>query len=150
MSGQSVIPMIAYQDTAAAIDWLEKAFGFRENKEERYTENDGTVTHAEMKAGDGIIMLATPTPDYESPRHHREHCVEAKKWSSVPWVVDGVLVYVDGLDAHYENAKRACAHMLSELEKGEHGARYRVEDLEGHRWMFMQREEHSVSTLLPE
>jgi uncharacterized glyoxalase superfamily protein PhnB len=30
--------------------------------------------------------------------------------------------------------------MLSELERSEHGTRYRVEDLEGHRWMFVQRE----------
>jgi hypothetical protein len=31
------------------------------------------------------------------------------------------------------------AHILSEVEDGENGKRYRVEDLEGHRWMFMER-----------
>lgn len=129
MTAQSVIPMIAYENTPAAIDWLEKAFGFRENKDERYTEEDGTVTHAEMEAGGGVIMLATPTPDYESPRHHREHCAEAKKWSSIPWVVDGVMVYVDDLEGHYKKAKQAGAYMLGELEKGGPGDRYRAEDL---------------------
>ena len=136
----AVIPMIAYEDCAAAIDWLEKAFGFRERKDERYTEKDGTITHAEMQAGDGLIMLATPTPDYESPLHHRGHCAEAKEWSSVPYVIDGVMVYLDNVEQQYGLAKKAGARMLSELERSEHGTRYRVEDLEGHRWMFVQRE----------
>jgi PhnB protein len=91
-----------------------------------------------MEAGDGLIMLATPTPDYRSPRHHRESCEDARKWSTVPWIVDGVLVYVDDVDAHYERAKRAGATMLSELDDGPDGRRYRAEDLEGHRWMFVQ------------
>ena len=136
----SVIPMIAYEDCAAAIDWLEKAFGFRERKDARYTEKDGTITHAEMEVGDGLIMLATTTPDYESPLHHREHCAEAKKWSSVPYVIDGVMVFLDNVEQQYNAAKKAGARLLSELEHSEHGTRYRVEDLEGHRWMFMQRE----------
>ena len=135
----SVIPMIAYEDCAAAINWLEIAFGFREQKEARYTEKDGTITHAEMQVGDGLFMLATPTPDYESPMHHREHCAEAKEWSSVPYVIDGVMVYLDDVEQQFAVAKKAGARMLSELERSEHGMRYRVEDLEGHRWMFVQR-----------
>ena len=85
-------------------------------------------------------MLATPTPDYEGPKHHREHCEQARKWSSVPWVIDGVLVYVDDIDGHYKRAKYAGANILSEPEGGPPGRRYRAEDLEGHRWMFMQRD----------
>jgi uncharacterized glyoxalase superfamily protein PhnB len=57
----------------------------------------------------------------------------------VPWIVDGVLVYVDDVDAHYDRAKKAGATILSPLEDGGHGRRYRAEDLEGHRWMFMER-----------
>lgn len=136
----SVIPMIAYEDCVAAIPWLERAFGFRERKDMRYTNEDGTLGHAEMEAGEGLIMLATPTPDYESPLHHREHCAEAKQWSSVPYVIDGVMVYLDDVEQQYELTKKAGARLLSELERSEHGTRYRVEDLEGHRWMFMQRE----------
>ena len=37
-------------------------------------------------------------------------------------------------------AKQAGAVILSEPEAGPPARRYRVEDLEGHRWMFMQRE----------
>jgi uncharacterized glyoxalase superfamily protein PhnB len=55
-------------------------------------------------------------------------------------VIDGVLVFVDDLDAHYEQAKSAGATILTEPEDGPPSRRYRAEDLEGHRWMFMQRE----------
>jgi uncharacterized glyoxalase superfamily protein PhnB len=132
-----VIPMIAYEDGEAALDWLAQAFGFRERA--RMVGPDGRLAHGEMEAGEGVIMLATPTPDYESPRRHREHCERARVWSAVPWVIDGVLVYVADVDAHYERAKGAGAIILSEPEDGFPGRRYRVEDLEGHRWMFLQR-----------
>jgi PhnB protein len=100
---------------------------------------EGRLSHGEMEAGEGLIMLATPSPDYEGPRQHREGCEQARKWSSVPYIIDGVLVYVDDARAHYEQARAAGAHILSEVEDGENGKRYRVEDLEGHRWMFMER-----------
>jgi PhnB protein len=54
-------------------------------------------------------------------------------------VIDGVLVYVDDVDAHYARAIEGGAAILSGLEDGFPGRRYRAEDLEGHRWMFMQR-----------
>ncbi len=132
-----VIPMIAYEDGAAALGWLASAFGFRERT--RMTDRDGRISHAEMEAGDGLIMLATPTPDYEGPRRHRAQCEPARRWSSVPWVIDGVLVYVDDVAAHHERAKKAGATILSEPEEDSHGRRYRAEDIEGHRWMFMER-----------
>jgi uncharacterized glyoxalase superfamily protein PhnB len=134
-----VIPMIAYEDGIAALDWLANAFGFREREGERMVGPDGLLAHAEMEVGDGLIMLATPSPDYESPKHHRENCEQARKWSVVPWIIDGLLVYVDDLEAHYQQAKAAGANILSEPEGGPPGRRYRAEDLEGHRWMFMQR-----------
>ena len=133
-----VIPMISYEDGIAALEWLEKAFGFRERS--RLTSPDGSLSHGEMEAGDGLIMLATPTPDYESPRRHRQTCERARLWSAVPWIIDGVLVHVEDLDAHYERAKAAGAVILSEIEEGGPGRRYRTEDLEGHRWFFFERE----------
>jgi uncharacterized glyoxalase superfamily protein PhnB len=57
-----------------------------------------------------------------------------------PYVVDGVMVYVEDVDAHFERARAAGAGFLSELEDNPAiGQRqYRAEDLEGHRWMFAQ------------
>jgi uncharacterized glyoxalase superfamily protein PhnB len=39
-----IVPMIAYENGAAAIDWLVRAFGFREL--DRITESDGRISHA--------------------------------------------------------------------------------------------------------
>ena len=132
-----VIPMMAYEDGPAAMDWLAAAFGLGERT--RWLGADGRLSHGEMEAGDGLIMLVTPSPHYEGPRRRREHCDRASAWSSVPWIVDGVLVYLDDLDAHYARARDAGAVILSEPEDGPPGRRYRAEDCEGHRWMFMQR-----------
>jgi len=54
-------------------------------------------------------------------------------------MIDGVLVYVDDLQAHFTQAKHAGATILSEIENDESGRRYRAEDPEGHRWFFPQR-----------
>ena len=91
-------------------------------------------------AGDGLVMLASPTPDYQGPKHHREVCEQARKWSTVPWIIDGVLVIVRDLDRHFQRAKAAGATVLSEIEEGPPGRRYRVEDVEGHRWFFFEKE----------
>jgi uncharacterized glyoxalase superfamily protein PhnB len=128
--------MIAYEDGAAAIDWLVRAFGFQEVI--RMSGDDGRISHAELEFVGGVIMLASPTPDYQSPRRHREHCQTARKWSAVPWIVDGVMVQVSDADAHYQQARAAGAHILSEPEDQPFGRIYRAEDPEGHRWMFLQ------------
>jgi PhnB protein len=133
----AVIPMLAYRDGPKAMDWLATAFGFKERA--RMTTPEGRLSHGEMEAGDGLIMLATPSPDYEGPKQHREGCEQARKWSSVPYVIDGVLVYVPDVPAHCERARNAGARILSEIDLDESAKRYRVEDLEGHRWMFMER-----------
>jgi uncharacterized glyoxalase superfamily protein PhnB len=133
-SSPSVIPMISYENGIAALEWLSSAFGFRETA--RMTTADGRLSHGEMKAGNGLIMLASPTPDYQGPKRHRETCDQARKWSAVPWIIDGVLVYVDDLEAHFNRAKAAGATILSDIEEGPPGRRYRAEDLEGHRWFF--------------
>src|SRR5512145_565593 len=87
VSSPSVIPMISYEDGIAALEWLANAFGFREVA--RLTAPDGRLSHGEMQAGTGLIMVASPTPDYRSPRSHREICEQARKWSAVPWIIDG-------------------------------------------------------------
>jgi uncharacterized glyoxalase superfamily protein PhnB len=135
---QDVIPMLNYEDGPAAMDWLAKVFGFREVT--RMMGEDGLLAHGEMSVGSSLIMLATATAAYEGPKHHREHCERARAWSAVPYIIDGLLVYVDDVEAHYQLSVAAGAHILSALEDAIPGKRYRVEDLEGHRWMFMQRE----------
>jgi len=137
-SSQRVIPMLSYEDGVAAIDWLCKVFGFTEMT--RWLDDAGNLSHGEIAIGDELIMLATPTPHYQSPKHHRELCAAAAKWYESPYVINGVLVYVDDVEAHFQHSRTNEAILLSALETGGPGKRYRVEDLEGQRWMFMQRE----------
>jgi PhnB protein len=137
-SRATVVPMLSYEDAGAAIAWLERAFGFREQVDQRYTDPDGAVTHAELEAGQGRIMLASPTPEYQSPKRHRETCEAAAAWSRVPWVIDGVQVEVDDVDAHLERAQAAGARLLTPIRDEPFGRLYNAEDLEGHRWMFIQ------------
>ncbi len=139
---QTVIPMIAYEDGVAALEWLVKAFGFREVA--RICDENGRLTHGELAISDGRIMIASPTPDYEGPKRHREGCEPARKWSSVPWIIDGVLVKVDDIVAHFERARGAGASILTEIEGGPPGRRYRAEDPEGHRWFFLERAHDAV------
>ena len=137
VAAASVVPMISYEDGTAALEWLRRAFGFREIA--RQVTADGRLSHGEMVAGDGLIMLASPTPDYQGPKRHRELCELARKWSAVPWIIDGVLVYVDDLEEHFARAKAEGALILSGIESGPPGRRYRAEDLEGHRWFFFEK-----------
>jgi PhnB protein len=131
--------MLSYEDGPAALGWLAAAFGFVERA--RMVDAVGRLMHGEMEIdGGGLIMLATPSADYESPKRHRAACESVRRSYAVPWVIDGVLVYVDDIDSHFMRAKAAGATMLSAIEEGFPGRRYRAEDLEGHRWMFMQRE----------
>jgi PhnB protein len=132
---QMVIPMLAYENGPTAMDWLARAFGFRER--DRRVEN-GRLTHGEMDTGGGVVMMATPSTHYRGPKRHREECDMARAWHDVPYIIDGVLVYVHDVDAHFARAKAAGANILSEVETSDNGKRYRTEDLEGHRWMFMQ------------
>ena len=135
---QRIFPMVAYEDTAAAIDWLTDAFGFTE-RGRRYVMEDGTIGHAELAIGGEVVMLATPTREYQSPRTHRESCDAASRWLDNPWVIDGLMVEVDDLEAHHARAVEAGAKVIRPLEEGPDGLLYTAEDLEGHRWMFQQQ-----------
>jgi uncharacterized glyoxalase superfamily protein PhnB len=138
MAAQRIVPMLSYEDGPAALDWLQEAFGFAELR--RWVDDNGVLAHGELALGDEIVMLATPTPHYRGPRRHREECESARRWSDVPYVIDGVLVHVDDVDAHCARAREAGATILSEPadQEGLGIRHYRAEDLEGHRWLFAQ------------
>ena len=138
MSSQRVVPFIGYEDAAAAIDWLSNAFGFREHGE-RSTDEKGVVTHAELELEGATIYLSTPA-GYASPRTLRAESESARRAYDNPWVIDGLFVQVDDVEAHHERAVAAGAKVLRELEEPGIGFRiYTAEDPEGHRWMFGQQ-----------
>jgi uncharacterized glyoxalase superfamily protein PhnB len=135
-----IVPMLSYEDAAAAAEWLCAAFGFEEDASARHTADDGRVTHAELAYDGSRVMLATPNADYRSPKHHRESCEQAARWLDNPWVIDGVFVEVADVDAHCERARAAGATILRDPNEPGVGFRvYTAEDPEGHRWMFGAR-----------
>jgi uncharacterized glyoxalase superfamily protein PhnB len=135
---QRAVPMISYPDVGSAVDWLTKAFGFREVGD-RFTDDAGWVTQAILDLDGAEVMVGWPGPDYEDPARHAEWCDRARKWLDVPWVVDGVLVYVDDVEAHCEQARSAGAHIIRGPEDVPVGRLHTASDPWGHRWMFMQR-----------
>jgi PhnB protein len=117
-----VTAYLLYEDVATALDWLSRAFGFKETL--RFADPDGQVTHAEMDTGGGEFMLGQPGAGYQSPKRSGHHNAFLH-------------VAVDDVDAHFERARAAGATILSEPEDKEYGLRgYRSEDPEGHRWDF--------------
>lgn len=135
---QRLVPFLGYEDAAAAIAWLCAAFGATENAGARHTEADGTITHAELDVEGSTIFLSTPA-GYVGSRSHRERCEIERRMHDNPWVIDGLFVEVEDVDAHYARAVNAGTTIIREPEDPGIGHRiYTAEDLEGHRWMFGQ------------
>jgi uncharacterized glyoxalase superfamily protein PhnB len=113
-----------YEDVAGALSWLVRAFGFRERM--RLTGPDGRIQHAEMELHDGVIMMGRPGPDYRNPKRLGQ-------------ATQGLYVYVDDVDAHFERARKADARILAEPADQFYGdRRYAAEDPEGHQWFFAE------------
>ena len=135
---QRIVPFLGYENAAGAIEWLERAFGFVEDRSARH-EQDGMIGHAELELDGATIYLSTPA-GYASPRTLRGTSELARRAYDNPWVIDGHFVEVDDVGAHYERAVAAGATILREPEEPGIGFRiYTAEDTEGHRWMFGQR-----------
>ncbi len=123
-SGAAIYPALSYQDAPAAIEWLEKAFGFQKLME--VPGENGTIVHAEMALGPAVVMLATSKPEmgWVSPR-------------DLPAVNQTLYIAVDDVNAHYQRAKDAGAKIVRELNDTDYGSKeYGAIDLEGHHWSF--------------
>ncbi len=137
MGNQVFIPMLSYEDGVAAMDWLVKVFGFTER--ERWLDDSGVLTHGELALEDQVVMVASPSPLYQSPKSLQASHAPAAELAKVPFIINGVMVYVADVDATLALAKVAGAGILSEIVDGFPGRRFRMEDLEGQRWYVFQR-----------
>ena len=121
-----VMPALAYEDVAGAIDWLTGAFGFREVL--RWTDPAGVVRVAELES-DGVpaVMLESREPPASGERRSRSHGCHM------------ILVFVDDVDEHFRRSREAGATIMSEPQDKPWGLRqYLAEDPGGHRWEFSQ------------
>ena len=120
-----VVPGVVYEDVPKAIEWLTRAFGFRERSDARLTGKGFVLSW--MEIGDGLIGISTAGG----------HEVLSPK--SVGKVTGSLKVYVDDVDSHFARAKAAGAKIVAPIEEGFWGGRYyRAIDLEGHHWEFSQ------------
>jgi PhnB protein len=123
--GPRITPYLLYEDVAAALEWLARAFGFEEHGE-RFTTPEGTVSHAAMKLGDGVVMMGCPGPSYRNPKRLGQ-------------ATQHLYIYVEDVDAHFERARAAGADILQEPKDQFYGDRtYAASDPEGHSWYFSQ------------
>jgi uncharacterized glyoxalase superfamily protein PhnB len=124
---------VFYRNPFAALDWLERAFGFERSLV--ITDTAGKLGRAEMKFGDGnaYIMIGSEWADFvASPV-----AVRGKNTQTVH------VHLTDGLDAHCERARAAGATIIRAPADQFYGDRtYLAKDPEGHVWSFAQTVRH--------
>jgi uncharacterized glyoxalase superfamily protein PhnB len=124
---QRIVPYLAYEDGASAIEFLCRAFGFDERV--RVPREDGTVMHAEIVYKDNVVMLGTPLDEEGHVRSLKGHQELPPRYS--------ILCYVDDVDGHFGQAKASGAQIVLELQDRPDGSRlYAAADTEGHYWYF--------------
>lgn len=124
----SIYPRLGYRDELAALEFLVRAFGFRERREARMEYPEGTL--AWLEVGDGVVMIGRSGEE----RHGLSSPAD------VGVITAMVNVYVEEIDAHHHRAVTEGARVVMDLQDMFWGdRRYEALDLEGHRWHFAQR-----------
>jgi uncharacterized glyoxalase superfamily protein PhnB len=127
----NVMTGLRYHDAPAAVDWLCRAFGF-----ERHLvvpgEEEGVIAHAELRFGNGMVMLGSAG----------KHGGGFDEVMTTPREIGGrntqsLYVIVEDPAAHHARALAAGAEVVLPLEKKDYGGSgYSCRDLEGHVWSF--------------
>jgi uncharacterized glyoxalase superfamily protein PhnB len=122
----AVIPALRYRNAPAAIDWLCRVFGFE--KQLIVPNDDGTIAHAQLRLGGGMIMLGTvqDTPFGRLMKQPDE--IGGAETQSAYLVVPDA-------DAVHLRAKAAKAEIVLDIKDEDYGGRgFTCRDLEGHLW----------------
>ena len=121
----AIYPRLGYEDELAAIEFLTRAFGFRERREARMEHPTGVL--AWLEHGDGVVMVGHVNHDV-----HKIH--SPRETGAATCILN---VHVDDVDAHYQRAVAEGAVITMELRDAFYGERrYEAEDPEGNRWHF--------------
>jgi uncharacterized glyoxalase superfamily protein PhnB len=127
MDRPNVIPAASYQNPRAAIDWLQRAFGFE--IEMMIEDEKGDPVHTEMSYGGGWIMVGSEwDASTKSPASIGRVCTQT------------IHIHLDeDVNAHCERARAGGAEIMQEPSTQFYGDRtYRARDPEGHIWTFGQ------------
>jgi PhnB protein len=125
----SVTPFLAVDDASAAIEFYTRAFGAKERM--RMPGPDGMIAHAELEIGDSLIMLSDPFPHSQT-----------KPPKELGGTTGGVFLYVEDVDAAFQQATEAGATVTMPLEDMFWGDRFgTVTDPFGHNWSLATHKE---------
>lgn len=112
---------LSYRDPKAALEWLERAFGFEPTL--IVTGSDGVIVHARLEMGGAVFAIG-----------HGQSPASLGGASSQIHVR-----FKTPVDAHYERAVKAGAKILEGPTQQFYGdITYAAADLEGHVWRFGQ------------
>jgi uncharacterized glyoxalase superfamily protein PhnB len=119
MAEQNVFPSFRYRDAPGAIAWLVDVLGFE--VEELHEADDGTIAHAQLRHGTGLIMLGS----------ERDNAFGGRVGGGFTYVA------VDDIDGLYDRARSAGAEVIMEITDTDYGSRdFSVKDPEGNVWSF--------------
>jgi uncharacterized glyoxalase superfamily protein PhnB len=122
MTKAEIIPYLFYNDVSAALDWLTRAFGFVETM--RHGTPRGGL-HGEMMFGGARIMMGQGGA-----------ALRMLSAAETQAATQGVFIYLDDVDAHYERARAAGAKIEKPPEDLPYGRSCTARDLEDHPWFF--------------
>ena len=123
----TVVPSVRYRDAHKAIAWLEKAFGF--NRQAVHDGPDGTVAHAQLTLGNGMIMLGSAS----NPGDWNRHMAQPEEIGDRS--TGSIYLVVKDAASVFEMAKAAGAVMIQDLQQASYGGwHFGCKDLEGHMW----------------
>ncbi len=122
----AVIPSLRYRNAPAAIDWLCQTFGFE--RQLVVPGPDGTIVHAQLRFGNGMIMLGSVL-DTEFGRLIKQPDEIAGYETQASYLV------VNDADVVYARAKAAGAEIVLDIKDEDYGGRgFSCRDLERHLW----------------
>ncbi len=125
-SPSTVMPTLRYRDAHAAIDWLCKVIGFARHAV--YEGENGTIGHAELTLGSGMIMLGSQKDDEYAKGFKSPSELEGAETRSA-------YIVVPDADAVYSRAVTAGAKIARPLQDTPYGSReFSLKDPEGHSW----------------
>jgi uncharacterized glyoxalase superfamily protein PhnB len=126
-SKSTVIPALRYRDAPAAIEWLCQAFGFE--KHAVYPNPDGSIAHAQLTLGGGMVMLGSLSNETPYGKVVTQPQEIGGKETQTPYLV------VADCDEVYATAKAAGAQMVMDIADMDYGGRaFTCRDQEGHIW----------------
>ncbi len=130
---------ICYDDAAAAIDWLCRAFGFEVRL--KVEGEGGRIEHSELVYGEALVMVAQSG----KRRTHPDFPAGVSPRSVGGANTQNLMLFVDSADDHCARARAAGAKIVEETAVHDYGEDYWADrsygalDLEGHLWWFTER-----------